>query len=290
MAGKELLALLEYRKNGISPNQYKIKTTIHANNSIKEDIRFELNKVNIILYSIQNNEKFNNIFEGYMPAFKCEVISSIEIRRDKIECYLETFFTFIRIDYVISASHEQWEEYDGKWYQSPTASSSMCSQNIYEKLQNNNIYNITTAFNSLSNQTNKCAKKVITIRKKLKEALKLEKISKNYSFLSYYSVLEIIANDLCSEKDSILDNEIAHEMAIFSLASKGSQRAKVFFLLKSIEHNFDISKSVELAEIRNDLSHSDREITDASFELCKEIAFVAAEQFLLHLQSNIQAR
>lgn len=114
----------------------------------------------------------------------------------------------------------------------------------YPDVPKKTIYSIIAAYEKLSVQTDKRSQKAVAIRGRLKEAIKLENISRRYSFLSYYSIVEIVSDDLVATKDCPSGDNIAKEIANFFLSTKGSQRTKIYYILRAIPNDFNITSCI----------------------------------------------
>jgi hypothetical protein len=91
-----------------------------------------------------------------------------------------------------------------------------------------------------------------------------------------------VSDDLAAAKDCPSGDSIAQEIANYSLSTKGSQRTKIYFLLRAISNNeFNISSCVEIADIRNNIAHGELTVSPEHFDLCKKLAFWASEAFVL---------
>lgn len=277
---------LEYQQRGLKPTRYKLSVIVFATHSIAVPVQFELNEQNLSLLPFAEGERPQGNIEGYGPAFRCEIISQPSAHRNGtnfgIQEALDSVLPILGFDYRLPIEHKQWEEYDGQWLPTPqmfaSASVLSTSPDIPKK-----IPSIVAAYEKLSGQTDKRSRKAVTIRKRLKEALRLENISQRYSFLSYYSIVEIVSDDLAATKDCPSGDNIAQEIANFSLSTKGSQRTKIYFLLRAILNDFNITSCVEIADTRNDIAHGKLEVSNEHFNLCKKLAFWASEAFVLRL-------
>lgn len=222
-----------------------------------------------------------------MAAFMCEVISEGEARRggnnfDIHEC-LDRVLPLIGFNYRLPLDYMQWEEYEGEWIRAIGGGCKLSMQSRYQTLPNENIHAIVDAYEKVSKRSDKRSKKATTIRSRLKEAVNLEPISRRYSSLSYYSILEIISDDLASNKHCPSNNKMAIDIAEYSLSTKGSQRTKIYFLLSALKHAFDIDLCIKLSDIRNDIAHGEQTVKYEHLELCKKMAFWASEIFVLHI-------
>lgn len=276
---------LEYRQKGVEPTRYKLSTIVFATQRIAVPVNFELNGHNLSLLPLAEGEHPIGMIEGYGPAFRCEIISQPSVHRDgnnfDIQEALDRVLPLLGFDYRLPIEYQQWEEYDGQWL--PVIGLAMSASFLisHSDIPNKTIHSIVAAYEKLSGQTDKRSKKAVAIRGRLKEALRLENISRRYSFLSYYSIIEIISDDMAAANDCPSGDTTAQEIAHFSLSAKGSQRTKLYFLLRAIPNDFSIMSCIEVADTRNDISHGDLTVCAEHFDLCKKLAFWASEAFVL---------
>ncbi|HEY9050927.1 MAG TPA: hypothetical protein VIQ03_05240 [Gammaproteobacteria bacterium] len=281
---------LDYNKRGIAPTRYKLESLVFSDHSIQTKAHFSLNGFELTLLPIPENENPAGNIEGLMPAFYCQVISEASSHHggnnfDIHEC-LDRVLPLVGFSYRLPMNYNQWEEYEGKWIKAIGAGGLAYIQTGLKKLPNDNIVQIVSAYEEVSKKLDKRSKKASKIRSRIKEALDLESISKRYSFLSYYSILEIISDDLATNCHCPSKNLIAEDMAKFSLSTKGSQRTKIYFLLNALDHDFDISTCIGISDVRNDIAHGKQEVSHEDFELCKKLTFWASERFILELKKN----
>ncbi|MGP0171435.1 hypothetical protein ACSVIJ_06075 [Pseudomonas sp. NCHU5208] len=278
---------LHYHRAGIPPTRYKLRSLVYSSNSILTQANFKLNGYELSLIPLPEVNNFHGEIEGYMPAFVCEIISESETHRagnnfDIHEC-LDRVLPLVGFNYRLPLNYTQWEEYDGEWIEAIGGGGRVSMQSRHQSLPNKNIHSIVDAYEKVSTRLDRRSKKAAAIRNRLKEAGNLETISRRYSFLSYYSVLEIISDDLASNKHCPSNSQIAIDIAEFSLSTKGSQRTKIYFLLSALEHEFDIDQCIKLSDIRNDIAHGEQTVSHEHLELCKKLAFWASEFFVLHI-------
>jgi len=290
MNKEEAKKWLEYHKQGIKPKRVKLSSLVYSDNSIAIPVSFKLHGYDLTLHPIDSTHRDVRWLEGFIPAFRCEVVSEEWAHRGgnnfDIPEALSRVLPLLGFNYRVAFEYEQWEEYDEGWIKVLSPAMSMYALSTYPDVPNKNIYDIVNAYELLSQRADKRSKKSVAIRNRLNEAIKLQEASRRYSFMSFYGILEIIADDLCAQKECPSGDEVAHEMAKFALANKGSQRAKLYFLLKAIMNDFDIDRCMELPDLRNDIAHGEQNVPPEPFELCKKLAFWASEQFALHLIGN----
>lgn len=278
---------LDYYNRGVKPSRYKLKTVVYSDNVLEANAHFKLNGFEVELTPLSVDQK-NLRYEGGFPsAFNCEVVSTEEFHKkgnnfDLSEC-LDRIMPVLGFKYRIPLDYLQWEEYEGEWITSIAGGGSMIMQRIHGKLPHKNIHKIIEAYEMAAVRTDKRSKKCAALRLRLKESLELEGISRKFSFLSYYSILEIISDDLASARSIPSSNIIAENLAEFGLSTKGSQRTKIYFLLLAMDNNFNLQKSIQLADVRNDLSHGELAVGSDEFNLCKQIACWAADTYALEI-------
>lgn len=279
MTQEEAKKWLSFYEKGVIATRYKSKAIVYSNKSIQKEVKFNIENYEVRFIPI--NEAKLDCSQKYMPAFICEVIT----KKQKggtldIQTALDDILTWLEFDYTVGLSYEAWEEYDGEWVKSVGGAASFSVQEGYSELPKQNLHSILELYEKAKKLNSNRAKKVITLRKNLQEGLRLKDISKMYSFLCFYKVIEMVSDDLESKKYCSTDNKIIRDLVEFNLM-KGSQKTKVYYLLKVIENDWSVDEMILLAEIRNKLAHgSDVEVSYESLNLCQKLAFWAAESFL----------
>jgi len=290
MSPTESKRWLDFQAKGIRPTRFKLKSIVFSNKGIGVPIRFSLNRCELSLMPIPHNERPHENVEGYMPAFICEVVCEQSVFRGggnfSIRDALDKVLPLLGFDYRLPLSFEQWEEYEGEWLASMGAAGSMSVLNIYGDNPNKNIHAIVEAYEKLSSRTDKRSQKALSVRNRLKEAITLENISRRYSFLSFYNIIEIISDDLAAAKDYSSGDQIAREISEYALSTKGSQRTKIYFLLHAMPNSFEVQDCVHLSDIRNYIAHGEQEVEFEYFELCKKLAYWASEGFALRVANG----
>ncbi|WP_422352839.1 hypothetical protein [Stenotrophomonas sp. AR026] len=279
---------LEYYERGQKPTRVKLKAVVYSDKTIKKPVHFKLNNFEMTLSPLPLGQQPRSPSEGgLMPAFVCETIADLVHHRDGnnfdlYEC-LDRVLPVAGFKYHLSIHFNQWEEYDNDWIETVSGGgriSMMCS---YEEIPKPNIQALVQAYEKLSLKSDKRSRKAVMLRTRLKEALELEEASPRYSFMSYYSIIEIISDDLAAHKDVPSSNRVAVDMARHSLSTKGSQRTKIYFLLLAFENDFDLDQKMALPDKRNDLAHGQFELESHYVDACKELAVWASEKYVLHL-------
>lgn len=282
MRSDALKKWLEYQSKGVKPTLCKISTIVFSTKTITVPVHFALKGQNVSFFPLAGNESPRGLIEGYGPAFRCEITYKNDNNLNRQEV-LDHILPILGFDYRLPIEYKKWEEYEGQWLPVTVGYGSGSVLISYPDLPNKTIHSVIEAYEKISERSDKRSKKAVAIRGRLKEALKLENISRRYSFLSYYSIIEIVSDDLATAKDCPSGDKIAQEIADFSLSSKGSQRAKIYFLLHAIPNDFNIANCIEIADVRNDIAHGKLTVSDEHFKLCKEVAFWASESLILRL-------
>ncbi len=225
-----------------------------------------------------------------MPAFVCETIAAEKYHRggnnfDLYEC-LDRVLPVLGFKYRLSINFSQWEEYDGEWLEVFGGGGRAHMLVTHGEIPKSNIQALVQAYEKISLKNDKRSKKAAMIRKRLKEALDLEDVSPRFSFMSYYSIIEIISDDLAASEDVPSKNSVAMDMARHALSTKGSQRTKIYFLLLAFENDFNLDQQMALSEIRNNLAHGQFELERGYVEACKKVAVWASEKYVLHLATE----
>lgn len=283
---------LECQNLGIQPTRIKLAAVVYANHSITEPTHFTLRGREVTLRPLPEgppHPKINHV-EGLMPAFICEVVSEATFHRggnnfDLQDC-LEQILPLTGVRFRLSIHFNQWEEYSGIWIAAPAGGGEARIQSRTKNLPNSNIKKVVEAYEAIAERSDARAKKASTMRHRLKEALELEEVSPRFSFLSYYSIIEIISDDLAKHCHVDNSDTASMDIARFQLSTKGSQRTKIYFLLRAVKNQFDLDRCISLSDTRNDLAHGERSVTHDDLQLCKRIAFWASEYFVLQLSGT----
>ncbi|TCV65730.1 hypothetical protein [Pseudomonas fluorescens] len=287
MNKEDTVKWLDYLDRKIKATRYKLRALVYSDNSLETINHFQLNGFELTPSPLPLETSTRGDIEGLSPAFECQVISSADSHRggnnfDIHEC-LDRVMPLLGFKYRLSTSYSQWEEYEGQWLEVNSFGGYVTFQNIHKELRRPDIQKIVEAYELTSTRTDKRSKKSATIRKRLKEALELEDVSKRFSFLSYYNIIEIISDDMASSKSIPSSNPVAIDISRHSLSTKGSQRTKIYFLLHAIINDFDLNDSIALADVRNDLAHGELTVSQEQLELCKKIAYWSSDNFALEV-------
>lgn len=283
---------LSFRKKGLEATRYKSRAIVYSNKSISKRVEFNLAGYEVRFIPI-NEVGFSlkvDYSQKYIPAFICEVVADASVHRGggnfDIPAVLDEVLTWLEFDYTVNLSYEAWEEYKGEWVKSPNVAALSLGQECYVDLPKQHLQTILELYEKAKNSNSKRAKKVITIRKYLQDGLRLREISKTYSFLSFYKVVELVSDDLSSKQYCSTGHEVAQELVKFKLLERGSQRTKIYYLLKAVDNKMPmpmpmpIAEMLNLADVRNELAHSDKEVNHESLDLCQILAFWAGERFV----------
>lgn len=275
---------LELQEKDIKPARYKSKSIVYSDIFIGSELEFELSHYYVKLSPFKSSGKRVDYTQEYMPAFVCEVVADdifhVGGGNFDIPKALDEVLTWLELDFQVGLDFESWEEYDGEWVKAPSMSGSFKVQTKYASLHKENVQYILSSYEKIKNIKSSRAKKCITIKDYLQEGLRLKNTSNKYSFLSFYKVVELVAMDLSAKKYCPTNNEIAKELVQYQLTAKGSQRAMIYYLLKSIENEFSLDKMIPLADVRNNIAHNDKALNYEELELCQKLSFWAAEKFI----------
>ncbi|MBW2737682.1 MAG: hypothetical protein JRE64_02300 [Deltaproteobacteria bacterium] len=277
---------LDFKNKNIEPTHYKTKSVVYSNKAVSKNIEFSLENYLIRMYPFEKEKSALKIdpSEKYPPAFICEVIAKASIHQGggnfDIPIALDIVLTWLEFDYSVSLNYKQWEKFEDKWLKVSALSMSAKIQLKYPELPKPDIQNILDLYGQAIKLNSKRAKKIESIKNNLKQGLILFDLSKAYSFLSFYKVIELVSDDLASKKYVSNDSIIAKDLVKYQLIKQGSQRAKIYYLLNAIENSFLLDEMVILADDRNNLAHDETEPTQKSLENCQKLAFWAGEKFM----------
>lgn len=269
---------LDYNSRGVKATRYKLNSLVYSNHGILSMVSFELDGYGLSIYPVPSGGALLDSLDGYMLAFGCEVVSEGSKHRgggnfDIKEC-LDRVMPLLGFNYRLPLEYTQWEEYEGRWIKSIAGGGAVSMQSQHKELPNKNIFKLVSAYEKISKKMDKRSKKALAIRSRLKEAGELERVSRRYSFLSYYSVIEIISDDMASNKSCPSGSSIAIDIAEHALSTKGSQRTKLYFILNALENDFDVGRCIGVADVRNNIAHGEQVVKYEDFDLCKKIAFL----------------
>lgn len=281
---------LEYRNLGIEPTRYKSRTVVYSNNSIEQELHFQFETYEVKLIPCSHQEILCDLGMRHDPAFVCEVIVGPSQHQGggnfDIENILNEIFTWLEFDFDIGLSYEAWEEYEGSWLPSIGGACSASSQTRYHVVPKRDFEAFLKKYETAKSLNSKKATKIVNIRRYLQEGLRLQDISANYSFMSFYKVVEIVADDLASTQYCETSSSVVKEMVSFKLLSRGSQRTKIYYLLSALNNEFEKNEMVYLADIRNELAHNDHWVSHDKLRMCQKLAYWAAENYVSILASK----
>ncbi len=295
MNKKDAQKWVSYKDNGVEPSHYKTKSIVYSDRSISKTVKITLEKYSVKLSPV-NKEKYESLIdhsEKYPAAFICEVIADASGHNGggnfDIPHVLDTVMTWLEFDYSVGMHYEQWEKFGAEWLKVVFPSISGQVQIKYPDLPKLNLQEIINLYERTQNLNKKTANKTLSIKNNLKRGLGLKSISSGYSFLSFYKVIEMVSDHLASKKYLETDNETAKDLISFQLINKGSQRTKIYYLLKAFDNTFSINEMIKLANIRNELAHADRTVNYNDLDNCQKLAFWAGEKFIKIVVSNKEA-
>jgi len=282
---------LKYHKKGIKPSRYKLRSLVYCEKAFGIPVNFKLDGLEVKLIPLSGNKKrISKVVDNFLPAFECEVISETRVHSDinnkDISNALDRILPWLGFDYRLPADFTQWEEYEGNWIVRPGAIVRTGMLVTHPALTKKNIHDLVKNCEVLAGKNSNRAKKSVKIRTKLQEGIRLQRVSYQYSFLSFYNVIEMESDDFASQGVHPSGDPTATELSQLEVLKQSNQRAKVYFLLKAVDNSFNLEKCIALADIRNKLAHSECIIPLKKFWLCKEVSFWAAEQFIIVLSAH----
>jgi hypothetical protein len=295
MNKKDAQKWLSYKDNGIKPSHYKTESIVYSDRSISKTVKITLKNYSVKLSPMDKGkyESFIDHSEKYPVAFICEVIADASVHNGggnfDIPHVLDTVLTWLEFDYSVGMHYEQWEKFEAEWLKVVSPSISGQVQIKYPDLPKLNLQEIINLYERTQDLNKKTANKALSIKNNLKRGLSLKSISSGYSFLSFYKVIEMVSDHLASKKYLEADNETAKDLISFQLINKGSQRTKIYYLLKALDNTFSINEMIKLADIRNELAHADRTVKHNDLDNCQKLAFWVGEKFIKIVVSNSKA-
>lgn len=285
---KNMKPWVSFQDQGIKATRFKNKLIVYSDKTIKKEIRLNLEHHEVFMNPINNSnirlEEAST--KKYPSAFICEVISNNcnDINKSTSIPALDEIFTWLEFDYILGEIYEREEEYNGEWVSAPALSFSCKIQMGYPDLPKENLQSFLKIYEKVKKVNSKRGRKVITVRQNLQEGLRLRDISKKYSFLAFYNVIEMISDDLVSKKYHETDDPVIKELIEFQLI-KG-QRSKIYYILKAIKNDFQVRNMLKLANLRNTATHSDENIDNDLLDMCQKLAYWSAEQFIRIISSD----
>ncbi|HCE2818519.1 TPA: hypothetical protein NG675_004597 [Vibrio parahaemolyticus] len=280
---------LNYHERGIKPSRFKSIVTIYSDQSFDKKLDFNFENCSIKLTPYKASGLEVTAGYKYMPSFVCEVTSELESSEVNVSAILKEIFTWLEFDVEIGSLLDTWEEYEGNWIKCFNGTASTYSQNRFQEIPKKGFEEFLCVLARAKCTNSKRAKKISAISRYLQEGLKLKFISPNYSFLSFYKVVEIISDDLASKGYCSTESSVARELVSFKLLSRGSQRAKIYYLLSAIDNDFTLEDMVYLADVRNELAHNDHQVSFDKLIKCQSLAYWCAEHFVSIVDGEKQA-
>jgi hypothetical protein len=265
---------LTYAEQGVEARRFAMRTIVYSDNVINKRINFSLKKYDITLQPIEKTPSM--VFGGeqkYFPAFVFELISKGPVA-ERGSIYdlanaLDQIMPLMGFDYELKPEYEMWFDYDGSWLPAQTPSGIVRGQWSHSDVPNARIYELVTAFETISTQSDERSKKFSALPKRLKEAASQANFSANLGLLSYYKIIEVIADDVLPPPPL---EKRAH-----------SQQEKMKMLLELYPHSFNVDDCAKVSIARNKLAHSYGKCFAMEAHLCKQIALWATEQIAFEL-------
>ena len=261
----------------------KLKCDIYSNLALKETETISLDSIEIIFSGIESPEKSEKK-NGLFLTLHCEAVietNDIDIAVSIFNHNLTVFFVLSRAEFIVKEPIHRIVECNKEWIGTPSihieGSGFRDLNEGFIKRYHSKLETLSRA-RSDSRDIYKKLRKAIHL---LKNAIELETLWSTESFLNYYKVIEITADELKQKeyRPLIFSSDLVEDLV--NLIADNTQRIKVYFLyvvLKLTE--FDKQKVIGLGTIRNKIAHSSYQPSPEEMWLCKNVSFTVFSKFI----------
>ena len=262
----------------------KYRYAIYSDIVIRESAQLNYKDVKITIKSVQND--YSDKKRGFIHLMDYEaIIETSDLDEGQIiaEKYLDNILILVRGKFNSHQPIRLWVECEGEWIGLPVME---LTGSVVQTLRKDYIVENMGFFYGLCNsldQKDKISKKILKCKKLLISGLKIQSLWPNESFLNFYKVLEIVADELKKEKyrELLKFDGPVRELFTFGLMENPSQRMKMFFLHNALcLDKFDKFKFVNLGDIRNKVAHTPHQPEGSEVQLCNEASFEGFKSFL----------
>ncbi len=276
---------IKFREEFGEPTRTKYTATVYSDQLYSQSLEVNLLGGALSLKPISQNERSMDYLDEYLPAFIAEyTVDNKKVIRNKITTLneaLDFVLPLMAFDYRLTGFESKFDEFNGQWVEALNPRVTYGGISAHKDLPRNKLIECIDALSRIAERDHSRTKTALSLKNKLREALRLRNTSIRYSFLSYYNILEIISDDLAKRNEIPSDDIVAKEISEFSLSTKGNQRSKIYFLLRAVKNEFKLDECLEICEIRNKLAHAESNIEWNHYNLCADLAHWMVEEYII---------
>jgi len=262
----------------------KYRYAIYSDVVIPESAQLNHEEVEIMLIPVKND--YSKKKRGLLHLMDYEaIIKTSDLDEGKIiaEKYLDIILLLVRGKFHSHQPIRHWVECENEWVGLPnmmlTASVVLTLRKDFINENRDYFYDLCESLD----KNDKISKKILKCKELLISALRIQSLWPNESFLNFYKVLEMIADELKKEKyhQRLILTDTIREFFTLGFMEKPSQRMRMFFLYHVLcLDKFDKYKFVSLGDIRNKVVHTAHQPESSDVQLCNEASFEVFKLFL----------
>jgi len=269
-------------KNG-KITRCKLKCEIYSSVVVRENKTVSLSDIDITFSSVEHPEKQpkkNGMFLG----LHCEAVvntDDIDTAISILNHCLLSFFVLAKAEYLVKEPIHKIVECDGEWIGTPGIHAEGIA---YHYLDDDFIEKYQLKLDILShakNRSNDVYRKLVKALHLIKNAIELESLWPAESFLNFYKIIEITADEIkkLEYRDFIEQSPLVEDL--IDLIADNTQRLKVYFLYEVFKlSEFDKKQTINLGNIRNKIAHSSYQPSHEEICLCKNFSFIVFSKFI----------
>jgi len=261
----------------------KLKCDIYSNLTLKETETISLGDIEISFFGIESPEKQGKK-NGLFLTLRCKAVvetDDIDIAVSIFNHNLIAFFVLAKAEFIVKEPIHKLVECNSEWIGTPGIHFEGAG---YRDLGEGFIKRYHSKLEILSrarSSSNDIYKKLRKAMHLLRNAIELETLWPTESFLNYYKVIEIAADELKkSEYRNLIDSSDLVEDLV-DLIADNTQRLKVYFLYVVFKlTEFDKRKVISLGNARNKIAHSSYQPSHEEMWLCKNVSHVVFSKLI----------
>lgn len=262
----------------------KYRYAIYSDVVIPESTQWNYEEVKIMLMPVKNDYSKKKRGLPYLMDYEA-IIKTSDLDEGQIiaEKYLDIILLLVKGKFHSHQPIRHWVECENEWVGLPNM---MLTASVVLTLRKDFINENRDFFYDLCeslDKNDKISKKILKCKELLISALRIQSLWPNESFLNFYKVLEMIADELKKEKyhQRLILTDTIREFFTLGFMEKPSQRMKMFFLYHVLcLDKFDKYKFVSLGDIRNKVAHTPHQPESSDVQLCNEASFEVFKLFL----------
>ena len=274
--------LLAAGKTGIV-TRCKLRCGIYSDLTLKGPETISMDGIEITLSGIEHPATQGKK-SGLFLTLQCESVietDDIDIAVSVFKHNLKAFFVLARAQFLVKEPIHKLVECNNEWIGTPGIHFEGAS---YRPLDADFIKNHHTKLATLNRAmkgSNDLSRKLKKAMQLLMNAMELENLWSTESFLNYYKVIEIAADELKkAEYRNLLEPSDLVEDLIELIADQ-TQKLKVYFIYVVFNlTEFDKRKVIRLGSVRNKIAHSSYQPSPEEMRLCKNVSFVIFSKFV----------